>query len=283
MFLESWCTFFFDILSVSRCEQLKRFVQFFRIESLYVLESWRAWHHAFCGSSSISYLRTVAGAKFFHIDRSWVFFSSEMARETKSEDRDKVLETCSLSWAYRGLIVLRRLLPVPGDALYGLWDAWNCPVSFRVMTREPCWTRKETSTNRMIHESWIYLYLYDQSDRIHSTLFCTSCGNQRADVPKGCWSISCRSLAPMLARLCCRSWGISQNSIFKASPGRGNCGAALCSMGFIDVYWLGSCTLSDYPCTTLGESALGLAPPWPLHLYLQSSAALEFLCRNIIL
>lgn len=39
MFLESWCTFFFDILSVSRCEQLKRFVQFFRIESLYVLES----------------------------------------------------------------------------------------------------------------------------------------------------------------------------------------------------------------------------------------------------
>jgi hypothetical protein len=83
----------------------------------------------------------------------------------------------------------------------------------------------------------------------HSTLFCTSSIGQRADVPTECWSISCPSLASILARLCCRYLRhLSEQHLQSAAWPWKLWGGAL----QYGVYWLGSCTLSDSICV----------PPW---------------------
>lgn len=93
---------------------------------------------------TISCLRTVAGAKFFHIDRSSVVFS-KMAMETKSEgDKLATCSACNLlfrSWAYLGLEIPRRR-------------------SVRPLGRKELQERKigQIDTNRMINDR-IYLYL----------------------------------------------------------------------------------------------------------------------------
>ena len=132
-----------------------------------------------------------------------------------------------------------------------------------------------------VNDTWIYLnlHLHESMTSLtgcHSTLFCTSSIGQKADVTTEWASTACPP---------CRSWGISQNSILKAQPVFGNCGAVLC-MGFLGWDHVLSVRIMHsiwlYLCTASGESALGLASAWQLHVHLQSCAALEFLCRDII-
>ena len=83
----------------------------------------------------------------------------------------------------------------------------------------------------------------------HSTLFCTSSIVPLAKelmFPQNVGASAVPALPRSLPAFVAVSWGISQNSIFKAQPGRGNCGAALCSMGYIGWDHVLYLTLSVY-------------------------------------